>query len=63
MLFQGLAELPDITSAIIVVKQNMSKEDLESIVLERLYSCQAGKMGSISPEFRRWLYSEHEADS
>jgi len=62
MLVQGLADLPDITTAIIAVK-NMSREDLESVVLERLYVMQASQKGPVSREFHRWLYSEPDPDS
>ena len=57
MVLKALAELPDITRAIIAVKQ-MTRDDLEAVVLERLYVFRATKGGppyAVSEEFNRWL--------
>lgn len=56
-MFQAVAELPDITKAIIAVK-GMSRDELECMVLERLYMWHAMKGGP--PVFRpvRWLYPD-----
>jgi hypothetical protein len=61
----ALAELPDITRAIIALS-DMSKNDLECIALERLYAWKAlttGPPHGLAPEFQRWLHREAASGS
>jgi hypothetical protein len=63
MLLRALAELPDVTSAIVAVKK-MPRSDLESIVLERLYMWHArtpADPGMLALD--AWLYPGKQRDS
>jgi hypothetical protein len=51
--------LPDITQAIIAIKR-LSREDLECVVLERLYMWHAGAGVDV---IDRWLYPRADPDS
>ena len=58
MVLRALAELPDITQAIIAIKR-LSREDLECVVLERLYMWHAGAGVDV---IDRWLYPRADPD-
>jgi hypothetical protein len=59
MVLGALAELPAITQAIIAIKR-LSREDLECVVLERLYMWHAGAGVDV---IDRWLYPRADPDS
>jgi len=61
MLFQALAELPDITSVIIAMK-DMPESELQCVVAERLYIWHATKPGGILG-VDIWLSPPEEPDS
>jgi hypothetical protein len=62
MLFLGLTELPDVVRAIVGVR-SMSKDDLESIVLERLYVWHAQQGGPPYLPPSDWLSPKPDSDS